>query len=282
MTQRDQRETSERQSIDTSKCLLANAEPIIEAVGAQAVARRPDIDLNGCPLCEGNAHIPIWRDGYRYSKPCPGAYMDRRIDLFNRARIPARYAEADITNFVPRDAAHAAIIEGLFTWVAGFEPGDRGRVWAGPVGTGKTHLMVACLRRFTLEKGLGCRYVEFSHLLGELRKLYGEGRSEAEILSPLASIPVLAIDELGKGRSTDFEMRIIDELITRRYNDASVSTLFATNYYPTAHRGGPKGDDGRVTLADRIGARSESRIYELCDFIFLEGSDYRRETYRES
>src|SRR5690606_10783657 len=128
----------------------------------------------------------------------------------------------------------------------------------------------------TLDKAIGCGFVEFTHLLGELRRLYSEGRSETEILAPLAAIPVLAIDELGKGRSNDFELRIIDELVSRRYNDTAVSTFFTSNYAP----GGQRPDTTVESLADRIGERVESRLYEMCEFIPLTGNDYRQKLYR--
>lgn len=263
-------------------CLLAREQPVVEREGRFAIARRPDVDLHRCTTCEGQAHIPAYQGSYRVMRPCPGAWMDRRIELFNKARIPARYADAQLRTFEPRDASHVAILGALTASLAGFKPGDRGKLFHGPVGTGKTHLLVGYLRHLTLEKGVPCRYVEFSHLLAELRELYGQGRSEAEILGPLATIPVLAIDELGKGRCNDFELRIIDELISRRYNDASVTTFFATNYTPRPgdHDAPRATGDTREYLADRIGERSESRIFEMCEFVPLFGEDFRKHLYR--
>ena len=49
------------------------------------------------------------------------------------------------------------------------------------------------------------------------------------IIGPLSEVDVLAIDELGKGRGSPFELDTMDELIARRYN-AGRTTLFATNY----------------------------------------------------
>ena len=51
-----------------------------------------------------------------------------------------------------------------------------------------------------------------------------------EVLRPLLHVPVLAIDELGKERGTDWERSMLDELISRRFN-SGLATLFATNYF---------------------------------------------------
>ncbi len=264
---------------DLTQCLLAKVgQPLVRAQGAWAVAERPAINIDHCPLCQGTAHLASYdARGYRTLRPCPGASLDRRIERFNQARVPARYAEASLETFIPHQANHGPLLEAIGAYLARFRPGARGYLLVGGVGTGKTHLLVAMLRYMSLEMGVACRYIEFSHLLGELRKLYAENRSEAEILEPLVKVPVLAIDELGKGRCNDFELRIVDELITRRYNDTSLTTLFASNYFPKAMQpSGAKAD----ALDDRIGERAESRIYQMCEPMSLIGSDYRLKLYQ--
>ena len=45
----------------------------------------------------------------------------------------------------------------------------------------------------------------------------------------MARIPVLILDELGKGKNSEWEMNIIDKIIHQRYN-AKKKTIFTTNY----------------------------------------------------
>ena len=52
-------------------------------------------------------------------------------------------------------------------------------------------------------------------------------KSGGEIIQPLSEVEVLAIDELGRGRGSAFELETMDELIARRYNAGRV-TLFGT------------------------------------------------------
>lgn len=262
-------------------CLLMSAAVEVVPEASLAVARHAAVELRACKHCDGLGYISaVDERGYRTVRPCAGIIREARIERFNHARIPARYHAASLESFTLRAPGHAPVLSALTHYTEGFAPGQKGRCFSGGVGIGKTHLLVGVLRYLTLEKGIPCRYVEFTHLLAELRRSYSENRSESEILGPLAEVPVLAIDELGKGRCNEFELRIVDELISRRYNDSSLTTLFATNYYPSAVLRS-RSEGGQVeSLADRIGERSESRIYELCEFIFLDGSDQRLAQFR--
>ena len=158
-----------------------------------------------------------------------------------------------------------------------------GFVLSGPVGTGKTHLLAADAGAPVLEMGVEPRYVEISLLYATIRRGFQEGKSGGEIIGPLSEVEVLAIDELGKGRGSPFEMETLDELIARRYN-AGRTTLFATNYSleperKTARRSAPRATAARRTrsappkdselLRDRVGERIYSRLCEMCDFVEL-------------
>jgi DNA replication protein DnaC len=125
--------------------------------------------------------------------------------------------------------------------------------------------------------------VEISLLYATIRRGFQEGKSGGEIIGPLSDVEVLAIDELGKGRGSQFEMETLDELIARRYN-ANRTTLFATNYsleperrsVRTAAPGGyVSTEDAKNTvretelLRERVGERIYSRLCEMCTFVEL-------------
>lgn len=63
------------------------------------------------------------------------------------------------------------------------------------------------------------------------KPLPGRGQAYSERLTELAEVPLRAIDERGKGRLTDWERAIIDEVISRRSN-AMRCTLATTNHEP--------------------------------------------------
>src|SRR5262249_15034649 len=122
--------------------------------------------------------------------------------------------------------------------------------------------------------------VEMTRRMAAIRRGFQEGRSGAEIIGPLSLVEVLAIDELGKGRGSPFELETLDELIARRYN-AGRTTLFATNYSLERERRSTRGRDYQSTaeltgagsqpelLRERVGERIYSRLCEMCDLVEL-------------
>ncbi|MBU0553328.1 ATP-binding protein [Myxococcota bacterium] len=137
----------------------------------------------------------------------------------------------------------------------------------GNSGTGKTHLMVAAIRRLVLERARPIRFVEFVHLLSDMKASFGDRSRGQDLITPLVEVPVLAIDELGKGRGTDWEMSVLDELISKRYNTER-TTLFTTNYDPTK-------TEGQDALVTHVGQRILSRLKEMCRWVEVNGADYR-------
>ncbi len=234
-------------------------------------------------------------DGYEVFRPCDRRHTRRRMDLFNTARIGQRYSAATFATYEPRNASQVSALETarLFTSTFGAGKGARGGLlfW-GPVGTGKTHLALSIFRALTLDFGVPCRFVDYGNLLMDLRRSFRAeaGTSEAALMLPLVEADVLIVDELGKGRDTDWELTVLDDLISRRYNAARV-TLFTTNLSaesrPASARGrgfnaGFDQRQGRAisqappTLEERLDARIYSRLCEMCDFIRVDGDDYRR------
>jgi DNA replication protein DnaC len=266
---------------------------------AQAIARRCPSCFEVCTKCGGAGYTfeDDWT-GAPVGHACDCLAVDQRIDLFNAARVPRRYVRAslwplgagaldDRGNATPigtedvNASLRAATLE-LGRRTQGFTPGDRGIGLTGPVGCGKTHLMAALVRGLTLDDGVPCRFVEFTHLLAELREGFEHGTGAAGLISQAVEIPVLVIDELGKGLTTEWQMAILDELVSKRYN-AQVTTFFTSNY-PTekADRGGASSRERFevTTLEDRIGARMYSRLLEMCDILAVDAPDYRKRSIR--
>jgi DNA replication protein DnaC len=147
---------------------------------------------------------------------------------------------------------------------------ERGLLFAGPVGVGKTHLAVAILRGLT-EKGARCLFCEYGSLLKEIQDSYNPASrtSEMSVLASVYEAEVLVLDELGASKPTEWVLDTMTQIIGRRYNDKKL-TIFTTNY--TDERQNPSGE----TLQDRIGARLRSRLYEMCSTVLIDGEDYRR------
>ena len=85
------------------------------------------------------------------------------------------------------------------------------------------------------------------------------------------NIPFLVIDELGKGRGSEWELGVLDDLISKRYN-AQRTTVLTTNY-PIQKSSAYEGEED---LSERVGIRIYSRLTEMCRPVRLSGADYRQ------
>lgn len=273
------------------KALTSTPPIVIEDDGRICVARFSERDWV-CRGCRGTGGA-VERDehGYEVFATCECVASRRRIELFNAAQIGRRYKAATLDSYRPRndDQARAKQMAADFTLM--YPAVKRGLIFVGPVGTGKTHLVLGMFRKLTLEKGVPCRFVDYSHLVKDLRRSYETGEGETGHVVPLFNVEVLLIDELGRGRRTEWELTVLDDLISRRYNAGKI-TLCTTNFPVADNRGDAvrhvlnAAHEARAkrsatahsfqSLQDRMDARIFSRLSEMCEFVELTGEDFRR------
>lgn len=253
---------------------------VVERKGAHATARLCDC-VRTCPRCGGSGFAHTSSERRAPMVKCTCRVLTDRIDLYNAARLPGRHAFSTRASFDYVGSGNLPLMGTLTGWLNGYQPRqeNRGLVFFGKVGRGKTHLMCALARELVFEQGVSVRFVEFSHLLTDLKASFQRREGSSELMEPLVRAEVLCIDELGKGRNTEFEGTVVDELVSRRYN-ANATILATTNYAPgraTGHRVPDMAlpDQNRPALADRVGDRVYSRLREMCDFAECRGPDWR-------
>lgn len=208
-----------------------------------------------------------------------------------RAGLPAKYRGATLDTYLPAispDARQALQVADLYCREYMTNQG-RGLLFTGSVGTGKTHLAVAVLRRLMLTYGVSAAFVDFRALLKDLQASFrNEGKSEDDILRPLLAVDVLALDEMGAVGATDWKVEITEHIINHRYNE-NKALLLTTNLMARAPGWAPPRPDvvqhqyslqavataRQETLGDRIGARCFSRLQEMCKVVELNGPDFR-------
>src|SRR5215468_6661625 len=186
--------------------------------------------------------------------PCPCQRSNRSTKLIANARIPRRYAGCSFDTFKsePGTLQDNALLYAR-TLVLDYPAVDRGLLFMGPAGVGKTHLAVSIIKGL-VEKGFACVFTEFGSLLKEIQDSYNpiSKSSELRVLAPIYQADVLVLDELGATVPTDWVRDTMYQIINKRYNDNKL-TIFTTNYSDKANE-----------LEERITYRLRSRLYEMC------------------
>lgn len=210
-------------------------------------------------------------DPLKGATPCPCRRPERFKKLHAAARIPRRYAGCSFDTFKTQPGSsqdHALLL--AQSLVNEYPAVERGLLFMGPAGVGKTHLAVSIIRAL-IDKGFAGIFTEFGALLKEIQDSYNpiSKSSELKVLAPIYQTDVLVLDELGATVPTDWVRDTMYQIINKRYNDNKL-TIFTTNYFDD-----PLTEKDKV-LEDRITTRLRSRLYEMCTKVVMDGEDYRR------
>jgi len=251
-----------------------------------------------CKTCKSTGYI-VEQDNFQRDVAiiCPDCeQIKQRVQLYNNSRIPRRYKNSYLKE-KDRDSENKKVFDLLNsilrTLPQGLSNQDliqndsedfKGMVLMGPPGTGKTHLMTGFAFQCTIVHGISCIFQSFAELLSELRQGYSDGKSDIEIIEPHLQTDILIIDDMGKGRNSDWELNILDMLISERYNRNQiimVTTNFTENEKDTLKeqiRNREKTENENLiadTIRKRVGERIHSRLKEMCHFENLLTSDRR-------
>ncbi|MCX6124365.1 MAG: ATP-binding protein [Proteobacteria bacterium] len=246
--------------------------------------------VQSCQICCGTCVKPNELQGVAECKT-PSPLI--AVGAINDARIPGRYLDADLKKFSNFTGSGRQVIAQLLRWIDNFVPGkSSGLLLTGSVGVGKTYILSAIAKSLALN-GVSVRFADFFQLVNELRESYAGDSKESSSLKPLHEYDVLIIDELGKGRNSEWEVSIADSLISDRYN-GNKCVVASTNYalkdnagevaqrqidmWSTASSSSNQmNTDQFESLVRRLGPRIYSRLKEMTVFLELSGDDFRRQ-----
>jgi len=137
-------------------------------------------------------------------------------------------------------------------------------VFAGSVGTGKTHLANA-IALSVIEQGKTALYATVTDIIRLVRDTWSRAskKTESQIVNELVNINLLIVDEIGVQYGTESERIILFDIIDKRYRDVK-PTIFITNL-------------SKQGMLEFVGERSFDRIREGGLWI-----DFKWKSYRSS
>lgn len=121
---------------------------------------------SSCAFCYGTGMEVVPGKGARR---CRCRTEERKATLIEAALIPRRYNECTLQSYKPAKGNGSQLLafNYAFRLVREYPAIERGLLFMGTCGVGKTHLSVAILRGL-VEKGISCLFYEFGALLKEI------------------------------------------------------------------------------------------------------------------
>ncbi len=236
-----------------------------------AIARSEPFREKACTLgvCDGSGWILGPEDVARECE-CRAQRLKRGRSRGVASVIPSRYRGVSFDRPPVSDMARDLETRAAVTEVRHFvdELDDRlaaGRgLWLfGDTGTGKTTLAML-VSKAALAAGHSVAIYSLPKLLARIRRTYDSepgGDSYLAFFERLTSVDLLHIDDLGAEKRSDWVLEQLYALINERY-EAQRSVLVTTNL-------------PHERLEDQIGARTVSRLNEMCDEVAFFGEDRR-------
>lgn len=142
---------------------------------------------------------------------------------------------------------------------------------AGKVGVGKTHLASSIANIF-IQAERPVIFGTLINLLGQIKDSYkNDSETEGDIIHKYSTIPLLIIDDLGKEKPSEWTLEKLFTIINNRYEN-NLPVVITTNY-------------NRAQLTERLSNGNNdiiaesiiSRLYAMCNGIYLNGNDKRKE-----
>jgi len=254
--------------------------------------------LENCTLCRGTGWKLVPReDGAAGSVAvaCDCGMEERAGLVMERARVPKRYEHCDFESFstdVGSTPQHAQSLKQAKLLAQAFVrdyPGssEKGLLFMGPSGIGKTHLAVAALKEL-IHRGHNGLFCDYRELLKEIQASYNPASesTEMKILEPIRTVEILVLDDLGASKPSDWVRDIVGIVLNARYNE-NRTTIITTNYLdnPATESEAARLPSGKLvppiredSLEQRIGTRMRSRLYEMCRTVEVNAPDFRRES----
>ena len=222
-----------------------------------------------CAICEDTGWKTITIDGVSRVARCECWQQRFSQSLLKNARIPRRYAHCELSNFEIHTDTQRAAHQKAVRLVEQFPVVEKGLLFYGDAGVGKTHLAVALMREAIIRKSARAVFYEVRELLKLVRDTYRDSTemSELDVLRPVLEAELLVLDDLGLEKKSEWVDETIGLVINTRYSERRL-TVITTNL-----RDVESTEPGSFVF--QLGLRTRSRLKEMCDWMRIDSFDAR-------
>jgi DNA replication protein DnaC len=224
-----------------------------------------------CPLgrCDGSGWL---EQDDESARPCE--CRERRIAQARtrgvRTVLPAKYQGVGFDrppiSDMARDPKKRVVLDAVRSYIDDLDERiaeGRGLWLEGDVGTGKTTLAMLVSKK-AIEAGHSVAIYSLPQLLARIRRTYDAPTGELSYLpffERLTSVDLLQIEDLGAEKRSDWVLEQLYAIVDERY--ATNRSIIVTTNMEVAQ------------LEDQIGARTVSRLAEICETLPMYGDDRR-------
>ena len=183
-----------------------------------------------------------------------------KIERYQKSGVPERYFKESLDTYQITNEMQTTAAKAATNFLHAVKCGEfKSLVMIGNAGTGKTHLACAIIRE------AGGKYRTAPDIVEEMRrsKSFSANETEADIIQYYGHVPLLVIDEIGRGIAATDEKYMLYQILNARYNTRKPTVLVSN------HK--------KADFLQYIGVAAADRLVESAEVWEFNGESYRRE-----
>ena len=187
-------------------------------------------------------------------------YAEEEREARFRKTVPERYWGETFDTYEVKNEMQKKALQSVRAFKSAIErDGFKTLVMLGSPGVGKTHLACSLIREHE-----GGKYRKAPDIIEELRraKSFTADETEEQIVNYYGRVPLLVIDEIGRGINATDEKYMIYQVLNARYNTRRPTVLISNH--------------NKADFLAYVGVAAADRLVESAEIIELEGESYRR------